>query len=41
MLFHTEYNFYKDMAQKLELRQGDELETLSGALREAEEKIKD
>ena len=41
MLFHKEYNFYKDMAQKLDLKQSDDMESLTFALKEAEEKIKD
>ena len=41
LLFHKEYNFYKDMAQKLDLKQSEDLDTISFALREAEEKVKD
>lgn len=41
LLFHKEYNFYKDMAQKLDLRQSEDLDSLNFALREADEKIKD
>lgn len=41
MLFHKEYNFYKDMAQKLDLKQSDDMDSLTFALKEAEEKIKD
>lgn len=40
-LFHKEYNFYKDMAQKLELRQSEDLDGLNFSLRDAEEKLKD
>ena len=41
LLFHKEYNFYKDMAQKLDLRQSEDLDALNFALREADEKLKD
>jgi len=40
-LFQKEYNFYKDMAQKLELRQSEDLDGLNFSLRDAEEKLKD
>lgn len=41
LLFHKEYNFYKDMAQKLDLKQSEDLDSVTFALRENEEKIKD
>jgi len=41
MLFHKEYNFYKDMAQKLDLKQSEDVDSLTFALREAEEKMKE
>lgn len=41
MLFHREYNFYKDMAQKLDLKQSEDLDAMNFGLREADERIKD
>lgn len=41
LLFHKEYNFYKDMAQKLDMKQSEDLDSVGFALRDAEEKLKD
>lgn len=41
LLFHKEYNFYKDLAQKLDLKQSEELDGMGFSLKEAEEKVKD
>jgi hypothetical protein len=40
-LYRKEYSFYKDMAEKLDLKQGDQLEALNINLKEASEKEKD
>lgn len=40
-LFQKEYSFYKNLAEKLETRQGDSLETLNAQLREITEREKD
>ena len=40
-LFQKEYSFYKNLAEKLETKQGDNLESLSVHLREITEREKD
>ena len=40
-LFQKEYQFYKGLSEKLELKQGDQLESLNISLREVAEREKD
>ena len=40
-LFQNEYAFYKDIAERLELKQGSSLEQLHASLRETQEREKD
>ena len=40
-LFQKEYSFYKQLAEKLESKQGDHLENLNTNLREVTEREKD
>ena len=40
-LFQKEYSFYKQLAEKLETKQGDHLENLNTNLREVTEREKD
>jgi hypothetical protein len=40
-LFQKEYSFYKNLAEKLETKQGDNLESLNANFRELVEREKD